>query len=154
MVGWRCYRNVVEPLEAAELARAKAEALSDTLAAYEDDQRAVGEIQRWFDVSVDVLQELESVGLQSRVSSLDDAEFQVEQDVVIDRFEIDGRSMLLRALARDIGAVQPLEQRLRDASYEANRGPVNADGGALPEYKVLFEEKLQPPSGTTAGTGS
>lgn len=154
LIGWRMYRNVVGPIEAADAARAQAEAHSEVLAQYEDDQAAVDQIDRWLERSVDLLPELENLATRARVSPLDAEEFPAEQDIVVNRLEFDGRTTTVRALARETGAVQPFETRLRESNYRVDRGIVNPDAKALPPYNVSFEERLQKVDNATAGAGS
>ncbi|MCC6491428.1 MAG: hypothetical protein IT424_00215, partial [Pirellulales bacterium] len=67
------YRRLRQPLEAAEIARAEQQALEPTLKALATDEVKARSVRQWLDGSVNLLTELDRLGLQLRPTPLGSA---------------------------------------------------------------------------------
>jgi hypothetical protein len=142
-VAWQAYRSVQAPLEAAaEAAAARAE-LEPALADLAEDEEKAGEIRQWLAESTNLLTELDYLSQQLRPEPLDSDKLKAEEDVVLTKLAVDERTITINASAKANNAIAPVERRLRDADYRVDRGPVEANSQAVPNYNTAVTAELE-----------
>ena len=85
------------------------------------------------------MNELQTLSKTVRPLPLDAEEFQVDNDVVIEKLDIGGQQMAINVAAREYYGLQPLEDRLRhDGARRVQRdGPAEVDDDGkepIPNY--------------------
>jgi len=143
LMAWQAYRNLQAPLEAAEAARAEQAALAPLLERFAADEVKAAAVRRWLGDSINLLTELDYLGQQLRPEPLDSDKFKADQDLVLTKLSVANREMTIDAAAKNSGAIQPAESRLRAAEYRVDRGPVEANSKAVPGYEVAVSGTIE-----------
>lgn len=122
LIGWTGYSRLHAPLEQAAVDQAELDLLEeslDDLAAYE--QRAAA-IRNWQAEAPNLLLHLQQLSKSFRPTAMSDRDFPVDQDVLLEKLDLNKRQLTIDAVARNRQAVFPLETRLRQLSYGPQRG--------------------------------
>lgn len=136
MVLWQGYRNLQEPLEAAAAANASREALAPLLEAYAQDETKAAAIGAWCDASVNLLTELDHLAAQLRPEPLASDKFKQDEDVVLTKLVVTQRDLAVEGAVKRVEARQAIENRLRAANYQVDRGPGGAKAEGVPGYEI------------------
>jgi uncharacterized membrane protein YccC len=144
LVAWKGYRNLQEPLEAAEAARVERDALAPALEKLAVDETKAAAVRRWLNESTNLLAELDRLGPLLRPEPLDSDKFKADQDLVVTKVTVANRQITLDAVAKSSDALLPAESRLRAGDYRVERGPVDTNSQAVPGYTVSVSDTVQP----------
>jgi hypothetical protein len=144
LVAWKGYRNLQEPLEAAEAARVERDALAPALEKLAVDETKAAAVRRWLNESANLLTELDRLGPLLRPEPLDSDKFKADQDLVVTKVTVANRQITLDAVAKSSDALLPAESRLRAGNYRVERGPVDTNSQAVPGYTVSVSHTVQP----------
>jgi hypothetical protein len=143
LVAAMAYRRLQAPLAAAAADDAQREALADQLEAYAEDETQAAAIDGWLGESLNLLTELDHLSRQLRPQPLDAADFNADQDVVLTRLSLTLRQLALAAAVKSTEAVLPVETRLREGDYHAERGPMEPQTEGVPGYVVSVATVLE-----------
>ncbi len=121
-LGWGGYRNLNAPLEMAAEDRAALDLLEESSEELAEYERKATAVRKWLEESPNLLAHLQHLSRSVRPSELDADDFSFERDLVVEKFNLDKRRLVIDAVARNSRAVQPLEMRLRRANYSPERG--------------------------------
>lgn len=136
LIVYKCYRNLQEPLEAAATAAAELKLLEPELESRASDESRAAAIQRWLDESGNLLIELSDASRALRPQPTSAPDFSRDQDLVVTKLVTANGISTLSAAARNSDSVRPAEERLRQAGYHVNRGPLDFGAKSVPEYGV------------------
>jgi hypothetical protein len=143
LVAWKAHRNVQEPLEAAELARAQREALTPVMEELAGDEAKAAAVRRWLDESTNLLTELDYLSQQLRPEPLESDQFKAEQDMVLSKLTLANRQLTLDGSVKSSDAMTSAEGRLRAANYKVDRGPVESNSQTVPGYGVSVSDTVE-----------
>ena len=138
LFGWLSYAKLQAPLHQAEADRAELTLLEEPLDALKEDEQQAASIRDWKAEAPNFLIHLQQISQCLRPKALDAEDFSVDQDVVLDKLQLDKRELRLGALARNSKAVTPLEDRLRAVAYGAQRGKSDLSK-TLKDYPWSFQ---------------
>ena len=144
-LGWGAYSSLTTPLSQAAEDQAALDILNenlDDLAKYEQDASV---IRKWLAESPNALNHLQHLSHCLRPAGFKDEDFSVNDDVMLTKFSLDKRQLVIDALARSSQAVQPFEARLRKAAYTPQRG--KSSSSKQQGYRWQFKTVLQIDSG-------
>jgi hypothetical protein len=151
VAAWSVYRNITTPLAAAAAADVELKSMERELTIRAKDESAAAEIERWLDGRAELLKLLGDASLSLRPDALSAPDYKVDQDVCVTKISTSGRRTTLNVSARKGEAIPLVEQRLREAGYHVDRGPIDFQSKAVADYPLsvaLDLETAEPLSAT------
>lgn len=136
-LGWSGYTSLNAPLRQADRDQAELQQLEQSSESLAQAERDAAAIRDWLADSPNLLLHLQQISRKVRPTGLQDPNFSTERDIVLEKLNLEKRQLVLDAIARDAKAMQPLESRLREASYTAQRG--SSTLGKAKDYPWQFK---------------
>lgn len=136
-LGWSGYTSLNAPLRQADRDQAELQQLEESSESLTQAERDATAIRDWLADSPNLLLHLQQISRKVRPTGLQDSDFSSERDIVLEKLNLEKRQLVLDAIARDAKAMQPLESRLREASYTARRG--SSSLGKAKDYPWQFK---------------
>jgi len=120
-LGWSGYANYHAPLNKAAKDQTELTLLEKSLDEFQEYEQQAAAIRDWKVETPNLLLHLQQFSKLIRPQPLEDTQFEVGQDIVLEKITLDKRELTLEAMARNSQAVQPLETRLRTVAYRPQR---------------------------------
>lgn len=136
-LGWSAYTSLNAPLLQADRDTAELQQLEESSESLAQAERNAAAIRDWLADSPNLLLHLQQISRKVRPASLQDPNFSSEHDIALEKLNLEKRQLVLDAVARDAKAMQPLESRLRETSYTAQRG--SSSLGKAKDYPWQFK---------------
>ena len=121
VLAWSGYSRLQSPLNQAAKDQAELTLLEEPLDDLQGFEQRAAAIRDRQAETPNLLVHLQQLSKSLRPKALENKEFLVDQDVVLEKFALNKRKLTLDALARNSRAVQPLEVRLRASAYPSER---------------------------------
>lgn len=131
--GMAGYNSLQNPLQAAETARSKAAELEPKVTYYEKAELLAAEIETWQQNSVNLLTTLDKLSTMLRPEKLDAEDFALEDDTVLERFDLSGKQLVIQGVVREAARVLPIENALRKRVVRVQREQSEPDTD-IPNY--------------------
>jgi hypothetical protein len=142
LLAWTGYSRLQAPLQQAAVDRAELNLLEESLEQLQAFEQRAAAIRGWQSEAPNVLLHLQQLSKSFRPQPLDAQEFPTDQDVLLEKLDLNKRQLTVDALARSNQAVQPLEARLRDAEYRPQRGKSDPSE-TVKEYPWHFKSTIE-----------
>lgn len=142
LFGWFSYMKLQAPLNQAAKDQAELTLLKQPLEKLQEYEQRAGAIRDWSAEAPNLLVHLQQMSQCLRPQALDAEGFSIDQDVVLEKWNIEKRRLTIDALARSSRAVQPLESRLRESGYRPQRGK-SEPSPTSKEYPWHFQSTIE-----------
>jgi hypothetical protein len=152
VLGWQGYATLNGPLWQAERLQDELAVLKKELAPLEAEERDAMRLSDWLSATPNVLTELTTLGQDWRPEPLESPKFELPNDAVLKRWEMNNRRITLDGNLASSAAVQTLENRLRDETHRVRRQesePVKEGG----QYSWHLEVEVEVVDGAVRAEG-
>lgn len=142
LLAWTGYARLQSPLHQAAVDRAELDLLNESLEPLQDYELRAAAIRDWRSEAPNVLLHLQQLSKSFRPEPLDAQKYPTDQDVLLEKLDLNKRQLTIDALARNSQAVQPLESRLRESDYRPQRGKSDPSE-TVKEYSWHFKSTIE-----------
>lgn len=141
LLGWTGYTNLQAPLDQAARDQQELETLEESLDDFEIFEKDAATIRNWQTETPNLLLHLQQVSQCLRPNPLASEDFSIDQDVVLNSFNLKKRKLTISALAPSERVMRPLESRLQATEYRAKRGK-SSSSEKLKGYPWEFKSNI------------
>ncbi|MGI9430320.1 MAG: hypothetical protein ACR2NM_16785 [Bythopirellula sp.] len=142
LLTWTGYARLQAPLKQAAADRAELQLLAESLDDLQVFEAKAAAIRNWESEAPNLLLHLQQLSKSFRPQALDEQKFPTDQDVLLEKLDLNKRQLTIDALARNSQAVQPLEARLRESAYRPQRGKSDPSE-IVKEYPWHFKSTIE-----------